>query len=317
MNKKAIGIDHCKFNLFFKTQQNNNNEVIPIISPHHFEFGEILTERGQLVVSLCLPKYFEIHNAVPFKMNQIKYFDGVIETIHNAIRENFDSPFKTELTSIEMNITEVFKGCDYEKVFLLISHSLLDKLKQNARYEIKSDKSVIKPMTSGVKTRLIKGRYYIKAYDKQKQIESEQGITIPYAPIRIEFVFSKNALKKMFGSRRKLDVVFSKAGLTVLVNAYVETMSEIVNDYIWPYLDRIHEQMLIHLRTCGNIQETYCEFKEVIYDQEQIRKVLKDWYAERNMADNSRSTLAKLNKKFDLPKGTIKVITDFANSIKK
>ena len=46
MNKKAIGIDHCKFNLFFKTQQNNNNEVIPIISPHHFEFGEILTERG-------------------------------------------------------------------------------------------------------------------------------------------------------------------------------------------------------------------------------------------------------------------------------
>ncbi len=76
-----------------------------------------LTERGKLVVSLCLPKYFEIHNAVPFKMNQIKYFDEVIETIHNTIRENFDSPFKTELTSIEMNITEVFNGCDYEKFF--------------------------------------------------------------------------------------------------------------------------------------------------------------------------------------------------------
>lgn len=317
MNKKAIGIDRCKFNLRFKTKQNNTNEVVTLISPYHFEFGEILTERGKLVISLCLPKYFEIHNAVPFKMNQISYCDEVIQTVHNAIRENYDSPFKTELNSIEMNITEVFNNCEYEKVFLLISHSLLDKVKQNARYEIKSNKSIIKPMTSGIKTRLIKGRYYIKAYDKQKQIESEQGITIPYAPIRIEFVFSKIALKRMFGSNRKLDVILSKAGLTVLVNAYIETMSEIVNDYIMPYLDKVHEQMLIHLRTTGNIQDTYCEFKEVIYDQEQIRRVLKEWYAERNMADNSRSTLAKLNKKFDLPKGTIKVIKDFSTDIKK
>jgi len=317
MYKKSIGIDHCKFNLIFKIQQNNVNHVIPIISPSHFEFGEILSERDKMVISLCLPKYFEIHNAVPFKMNQIKYFDEVIETIHNTIRENFDSPFKTELTSIEMNITEVFENCNYEKVFLLISHSLLDKVKQNARYEIQSDKSIIIPMTSGIKTRQIKGRYQIKAYDKQRQIESEQGIIIPYAPIRIEFVFSKNALVKIFGSKRKLDVVFSKAGLSVLVNAYIDTMSEVVSNYILPYLDKINEQMLIHLRESGNILETYCKFKEVIYDQEQIRRVLKDWYAERNMPDNSRSTLAKLNKKFELPKGTIKVITDFANSIKK
>ena len=265
MNKRAIGIDHCKFNLSFKMQQNNTNEVIPIISPYHFAFGEILTERNKLVISLCLPKYFEIHNAVPFKMNQIKYFDEIIETVHNTIRQNYDSPFKIELNSIEMNITEVFNNCDYEKVFLLINHSVLDKLKQNARYEIKSDKSVVKPTTSGIKTRLIKGRYYIKAYDKQKQIESEQGITIPYTPIRIELVFSKIALKKMFGSRRNLDVIFSKSGLTVLVNAYIETMNEITNEYILPYLDKIHKQMLIHLRSSGNIQDTYCEFKEVIY----------------------------------------------------
>lgn len=72
MNKKAIGIDQCKFNLFFKNQQNNTNQVIPIISPHHFEFGKILTERGKLVVSLCLPKYFEIHNAVVPLLKQYK-----------------------------------------------------------------------------------------------------------------------------------------------------------------------------------------------------------------------------------------------------
>lgn len=317
MNKKAIGIDHCKFRLYFKGPQESISQVISLVSPTNFEFGEILSERGNMIISLCLPKYFEIHNAVPFKMNRIGCFDEIIETIHNTIRVNFNNPFKTELTSIEMNITEVFENCDYEKVFLLISHSLLDKVKQNARYEIKSDRSIIKPMTSGIKTRLIKGRYYIKAYDKKRQIESEQGISIPYEPIRIEFVFSQLALKKMFGDKRKLDVVFSKAGLTVLVNAYIETMNEVVNDYIIPYLDKVHEQMLIHLRNHGSIQDTYCEFKEVIYDQEQIRRVLKDWYEERGMEDNSRSTLAKLNKKFDLPKGTIKVIMDFVSSIKK
>lgn len=297
MQKKNIGIDRCVFELIFKTQVNNMNQIIPIVSPYNLEFGEIEMKRGKMMISLCLPKYFDVHNAVPLKMNRANSFDKINETVLNTIRNNYDSPFKTKLTSIEMNITEVFEHCDYEKVFLLFSHALLDKVQQNARYEIKSDKSIVKPMTSGIKTRLIKGRFRIKAYDKKKQIEAEQGFSISYSPMRIEFVYSRLALEKLFGPKRKLDIILSKAGLSILENAYIETMTELVNDYIIPYLDKIHEQMMIHIRRTGNIQETYCEFKEVIYDKEQLRRVLKESYAERNMPDNSRSALSKLNKK--------------------
>lgn len=317
MTRKNIGIDRCKFELTFKTKQNNENKIVPIISPNHYEFGEISMERGKMIVSLCLPKYFEIHNAVPLKMERLKYFDEIGECVKNTIRTNFNSPFKTELTSIEMNITEVFENCDYEKVFLLFSHALLDKVKQNARYEVKSDKSIVKPMTSGIKTRQIKGRYVIKAYDKRKQIEAEQGISITYSPIRIEFVFSRLALTKLFGKKRKIDDILSKAGLTILTNAYIDTMCEVVCDFIYPYLEKVHEQMMIHIRKSGNIMETYCEFKEVIYDQEQLRRVLKQWYEENDVNDNSRSALSRLNQKFDLPKGTLKVIHEIITNFKK
>ena len=264
-----------------------------------------------MMINLCFPKYFEIHNAVPLRLEKSKYFEEIIDTIYATIHENFKGSFRTELVSIEMNITEVFEECDYEKIFLLFSHALLDKVKQNARYEIKSDKSIIIPMTSGIKTRLIKGRYLIKAYDKKKQIEAQQGFSILEHPIRIEFVFSRRAIKKIFGSNPKLNFILTQKGMNILIRTYVETIHEVINDSILPYLDKIHEQLMIHIRETRNIQDTYCKYKEVIYDQEQLRRVLKEWYKERGMSDNSRSTLAKLKKKFDLPKGTISFLSHF------
>lgn len=312
MKKRDIGIDHCKFELTLKNQQSGLNRIIPIINEENLQFGEIKLVDGKIMIGLCLPKYFDYHNAVPFKRGKMKYFDEISGLIIKTIRENFTDHCKVTLTSIEMNITEVIPDCDYEKVFLLLSHSLLDKVKQNARYEIRSDKSIVKPMTSGIKTRLIKGKWQLKAYDKQKQLECEYGFSINYKPIRIEFVYSRQALEKMFGNKRNFDIVFSKAGMTILINAYMETLKSLIHDYINPFLDKIHEQMMMHIRKSNSIHETYCEFKEVVYDQEQLRRVLKEWYEERDMQDNSRSTLSKLNKKYDLPKGALKFISELS-----
>ena len=122
MKRKNIGIDRCTFELDFKTQVNNMNQVVSIVSPYNLEFGEIEMKRGRMMISLCLPKYFDVHNAIPLKMDKADFFDEITETVLNTIRDNYDSPFKTKLTSIEVNITEVFEHCDYEKVFLLFSH---------------------------------------------------------------------------------------------------------------------------------------------------------------------------------------------------
>jgi hypothetical protein len=315
MNKKAIGIDRCKFEITFKTSQNTCNQIIPIINRKEYQYGEIVMERGKMMVSLCLPKYFNTHNAVPLKLEKLQYFDDISKVIIETIKENFIGSFRTTLTSIEMNITEVIENCDYDKVFLLLSHSLLDKIKQNARYEIKSNTK--KPITSGIKTRLIKGRWLLKAYDKQKQIESEYGIKIDYKPIRIEFVFSRLALEKMFGRKRNLQYILSEDGLTILIKAYKDAMEELINEYVNPYLDSVHNLLMAHIRKTNSIHETYCEFKEVIYDKEQLRRVLKDWNKERGMEDNSRSTLSKLNNKYLLPNGVIKTISNLSKLFKQ
>jgi hypothetical protein len=315
MNKNVIGIDRCKFELTFRTSQYSINQIIPIINERNYQYGEIVMERGKMMISLCLPKYFDIHNAVPVKLEKHLYFDDICKIIVATIKVNFSGPFRTTLTSIEMNITEVFENCDCDKMLLLLSHSLLDKVKQNARYEIKSD--IIKPMTSGIKTRLIKGKWFLKAYDKQKQIESEYGIIIDNSPIRIEFVFSKLALEKLFGSKRKLQSILSRTGLTILLNAYKDTLEELINEYVNPYLDNVHNLLMTHIRKTNSIHETYCEFKEVIYDKEQLRRVLKDWNKERGMQDNSRITLSKLNNKYLLPKGVFKTISNLSTLFKK
>ncbi len=313
MRKSSIGIDRCKFELNFKNQQRGLDRIIPIYSRDNFKFGEILMERGKVMLCLCLPKYFEVHNAVPFRNEKLHYFNEIRQQVVKVINSNFEGLYRSTLTSIEMNITEVISDCDYEKVFLLLSHSLLDTVKQNARYEIISDESIVMPMTSGIKTRLIKGKWILKAYDKKKQIESEYDFTISNRPIRIEFVFSRLAIEKMFGNKSGFDLIFSKVGMNILVNAYKETLGSLINEFVYPRLENIHEQMMLHIRKTNSIQETYCEFKEVIYDQEQLRRVLKDWNEERGMNDNSRSTLSKINKKYNISKGTLRFINELLN----
>lgn len=314
--RNKIGIDRCKFELKFKEEQKDVARVVKIISKYGNEFGEIQVERGKWVISLCLPKYFAEHNAVPFKIERAKYFDEIVECVIKTIRRNFKGTFKTSLYSIEMNITEVYKDCDYERFFLLLSHSMLDDTKQNARYEIYDRAFGFRPITTGIKTRMIKGRYFVKAYDKRRQLLAEYGAAIDYSPMRIEFVFSKLALQRYFGEQRNVNVIFSVAGLNVLIDAYVETMNEIIDNYIDPYLGMIHVAMVDYMCRYRSIRDTYCEFKENVYDIEQLRMVLKDYYYANNQKDSSRKQISDLNKRFDIPKGTLHTLEQIMKSLR-
>jgi len=314
--KKCIGIDRCKYELKFKEEQKEITRVVKVISKYGHEFGEIQTERGKWMISLCLPKYFAEHNAVPFKMDKAKHFDDITECVTNTIQRHFKGPFKTTLSSIEMNITEVYKDCDYEKFFLLLSHSTLDDTKQNARYEILDRRHGFRPITTGIKTRMIKGRYFVKAYDKRRQLLSEYGAAIDYSPMRIEFVFSKLALTKYFGEQRNLNVIFSVAGLNVLINAYIETMNDIIDNSINPYLGIIHMSMVEYMCKSKSIRDTYCAFKENVYDIEQLRLVLKDYYQINRQTDSSRKLISDLNKRFVIPKGTLHTLEQITKSLK-
>lgn len=314
--RNRIGIDRCRFELTFKEKQNDSARIVSIKSRYGHEFGDIQVERGKWVISLCLPKYFSEHNAVPFKMEKEKCFGEITDCILDTIRKNFDGPFKTSLTTIEMNITEVYQGCNYESFFLLLSHSMLDETKQNARYEISDRRVRLKSITTGIKTRMIKGRFFVKAYDKKRQLLAEYGATIDYSPIRIEFVFSRIALQKYFGTQRSVNVIFSKAGLNTLIDAYVETMNEVIRCYIDPYLAEIQEAMFTYMRKNRSIRDTFCEFKEVVYDIEQLREVLKVYYLEKGQNDSSRKQISELNKRFTIPKGTLHTLEHIKKSLR-
>lgn len=314
--KNKIGIDRCKFDLQFNKQQKDNSRVVKIISKYNYEFGEIAIERGKWIIELCLPRYFNQHNAVPFKMEKVKCFDEILECVYNTINNNFDGPFKTSLTSIEMNITEVYADCDYESFFLLLSHSMLDETKQNARYEIRTRKTGLRPITTGIKTRVIKGRFCVKAYDKRRQVLAEYGTAIEYSPIRIEVVFSKLALTKFFDNQRSLKTVMSKSGLNTLIDGYIQTMSEILDGYVTPYLQEIQNSMVTYMKKCNSIRDTYCEFKEVVYDIEQLRMVLKIYYNESGKNDSSRKIISDLNKRFTIPKGMLSTLEQIQKSLK-
>lgn len=314
--RNKIGIDRCKFELNFHDEQRDVSSVVKIKSKYGHEFGDIAMERGKWIISLCLPKYFSEHNAVPFKMEKVKHFDEITECVLNTIRTNFKGRFKTSLSLVEMNITEVYKDCDYESFFLLLNHSMLDEVKQNARYEIVQRRLRLKPITTGIKTRIIKGRFFVKAYDKRKQLLAEYGATIDYSPMRIEFVFQKRAITNLFGEKRNVDVTFSKSGLNTLINAYMQTMNEVIECYIDPYLNAIHKHMIAYMKKNKSIRDTFCEYKEVVYDIEQLRMVLKTYYTENEKPDSSRKLIADLNKRFIIPKGTLHTLEQIKKSLK-
>lgn len=314
--RKKVGIDRCKFELSFQEEQKDIASVIKIKSKYGHEFGDIAVERGKWIISLCLPKYFSEHNAVPFKMDKVNYFDEITDCVLNTIRTNFNGRFKTSLSAIEMNITEVYQNCNYESVFLLLNHSTLDEMKQNARYEIVQRKVRLKPLTTGIKTRVLKGRFFVKAYDKRRQLLAEYGATIDYSPMRIEFVFQKRAIINLFGGKRNVDITLSKSGLNALIDAYIQTMNELLDCYVDPYLNEIHQQMFAYMEKSKSIRDTFCEFKEVVYDIEQLRMVLKEYYQKNNKADSSRKQISDLNRRFTIPKGTLHTLEQIRKGVR-
>jgi hypothetical protein len=302
------GVDNCTFELVFIPPKKVIVDEVQLISPSGVNYGFIGNRGTKCVVSVCIPRYIRSNNARPFSRSDIPFINEICKSLDDQLKRMFGNRFYTKLSSIEINITEKLMGkCSCENIIRLFNNALLHETDQNVNYVVKSKGFKYKPCINGLVSRTISNQWKLKCYDKMNQL----GIVMEDRYVRVEFVLMARKINAIFHDKRDINNVLTKSGIDLLVKNFISLYRILIDDYVKEYLSYIQNVLLDELRCNNSPMETYCKYKEVIVDKEQMRRVIKLWYKERCLPDYSRQRIKELDEKYNLPCDTIKTLQSF------
>lgn len=306
------GIDGCTFNIESKWIHTPLINEVPLINSNGDVYGTLKQIGIDYVLFICPPKYVRKNNAIPFGISDFPYLEEMKEDIERFLKKQFPKGYYITSAKMEVNETDTMVGeCQCENIFDLFCNSLLHEKDQNIFYVTQSKDCLIKRDVDSMVSRTVGNQWKLKCYNKTKMLEMEMNMELEDTSIRIEFILMTRKLHKLFGKKLSICNIFSQSGFMLLINEYKLLMDNLIDNYVKKYLSLVHKQLLEDLRRMESPTDVYCLWKENIHDKDQLKKVLKIWYKERDMNDNSNQVLQGLNKKFELPKDTFKTVKKF------
>lgn len=306
------GIDGCTFYIEPKWIYTPLMSEVPLMNSNGNVYGTLKQVGIDYVLFVCPPKYVRTTNAIPFGIFDLTYIDEMREDIERFLKKQFPKGYYITSAKMEVNETDTMVGrCQCENIFDLFCNSLLHEKDQNIFYVTQSKDCSIKRDVDSMISRTIGNQWKLKCYNKTKMLEMEINMELEDSAIRIEFILMTRKLHKLFGKNLSIANIFSQSGVMLLINEYKLLMDNLIDNYVKKYLSKVHKQLLEDLRRLESPTDVYCLWKENIHDREQMKKVLRSWYRERNMNDNSNQVLQGLNKKFKLPDDTFKTVKKF------
>ncbi len=302
------GVDNCTFELLFIPTKKVIVDEVQLISPSGVNYGFIGNRGTKCVVSVCMPRYVRSNNARPFSRSDIPFINEICKDLDVQLKKKFGNNFYTKLCSIEINITEKLIGqCSCENIIRLFSNALLHEADQNLNYVIQSKEYKYKPCINGLVSRTINNQWKLKCYDKMNQL----GIEMDDRYLRVEFVLMSRKINSIFHDKRDIKSVITGKGIELLIENFLTLYRILMDDYVKRYLSCVQQILLDELRSNNSPMETYCKYKEVIVDKEQMRRAIKLWYKERGMTDYSRQRIRELDEKYNLPCDTLITLQSF------
>ncbi len=304
------GIDGCLFEIS-SVEHPNFTENIYLINSKGNNYGEIRIRGRKYVLFICLPHYLREDNRKPFGKKDLPYILNLYNDVNNKLIELFGRNYSSRLIEAEVNVTEEVEGnCKAENLFRLITNATLDKKEQNKLYINKSNDNALIPYTTGIKTRTIKGLWCVKCYDKGKNL----GLELEKELVRLEFVLKARKINSIFGEQTSLENILSETGIMRLSLSYKEIFTEFIDSCLKPYLNHTVNFLFNELLESNSPTVTYARYKEIVGDQEQLRRALSKYYIAKGMKDNSRQTIYRLKNTIGLPVDTVKTIRRFIKS---
>lgn len=169
-----IGIDgvHCtiilnkqEFNDFHidKNLKNSDGSV----------YGSVKSYGENIKLRFNIPLMIRENNIQPFSINDTKQIPYIKVKLLNDLNKIFGTKIKAIIpNAIEVNVTKKVENCSVSDMLKLIKLAYLDKVKQTATWELKSD-NMYSIRSVGMLTYNIVNEYRLKCYDKSEQYNSK------------------------------------------------------------------------------------------------------------------------------------------------
>ena len=310
----ALGVDGMNFQLeLIGADKQLCIDRRAIKNSHNVEYASVTVEKGKLFVYVNAPQIFRKDNVYPCSIYDLpKLKDAIYKLtcdLQTILSENgiYYSVADSILKKIEVGITSKVVGQCLPSQVQELMNRCVDKVKVYQRNS--KTQSCRKENESSFCTR--EGYYESKVYDKTLQEREEGNIGVEDGLLRIEIVFQGRTIKNMFGEASTFTDVFNEESFVKVMEKFCEVFSEkIIKGQIKPFLTKARNELFEYLSETDSPTETLARHRDIILDEEILRKALKRWYELRGRPDNSRQTIYDL-RKYDLPKDVLKTIKKF------
>ena len=294
-------------------------KTVPLITTQGSEFGSAGIKGGKVYIHFCLPKVVWKDNRTPFGVAGMAKLSHIVNEIELALEQALEGRIadgidvlSASARKIECNLTQwVAEGCTCSHVINLLNRSYYEGT--NVVYQKASSKcKFIKEDETAI---IKKPNYYLlKCYDKSLEQRKTLNPDIEDGLLRIEVVMLDRLLKKLFPEEQTIRSILTEQGLMKVIEEYKRIFVEdIINSYVRPCLKSVTKILFESLKETDSPVETISLYKELIVDEEVLRKALKKWYAFSGRPDSSRQRIHSL-KAHDFPKGVVKTIRAFKSA---
>lgn len=303
---KSIGIDTCEFEITFKNNQ--EIEIKELFNEEGIKCAEVRYHYKKWRLIIFLPIFIRENNIIPFQECDFSHLEDIRIKIKEFLYECFgNNVISCNLVSIEVNITSfVAKGCRIHSVINFLNHAFSTPNRQNLIYTSQNKKSPLKIDSDGIICRR-SNLWILKCYNKGKK----EGVHEDDGLFRLELIFREIHIKNLFKYRTDIDNVLSKKGFKTVFNEYKRIMNKEIDNKTKAYSLKLEDELLNHLMKSNSVKDTFCQYKEIIFDEEILRKVLKRYCSIKGKKDSSRQTLYNLRSNYEIPTGTIETIEKF------
>jgi len=324
---KNIGGDGFNFELAIDgTNKGLFLDKTPLENRFGYKYGDVKIDKGKIHTNINLPNYLRKTNTIPFGLVDSIHLGSVLNDIEQGLNnvlygkiDDDSDVMKSTAKSIECNITmRVMGNATCSQVLNLINRAFYEgtnlvyqRASVKCRYDKENETVIIKK----------KNYYTLKCYDKSLE-QSREGNIVENGLLRIEIVMLDRLIRKLFVGKSTIRDVLTKKGLIRIIDEYKRIFIEdVINEHIKPCLSEVEKILFTSLVETGKQKETLVLYKEIIVDEQVLRKALIRWYKlndndEKSARQNASSYISRYKPKYGFPENIIDTIRAFSKLCK-